>query len=457
MFTPNKNPAAISGADVITHENISLDFGFLPTVELNTTSAAPDQASLKIAEHQLATKIYIINKVNELSEDLVNKIALYLSPENTKTTLQKQALEVFLKEYNTQTIAPEFYIANAKPNVLKQAVDQCLEEASTNWKQAETAITEAQTKLLILKPEYEQIKQAISTIQTLLEDPSAKIVSLQQKINQNLAEIKTLESGLEPALRRLDYTVQAAQAIDPSLIKHVFDPQKQSIEAIVLNKPTYVNNAELFVKASKVVNESDNQIHQLKGTLQEKLTAYQKIKATHEAFKSSLPDKLDEAQLQKAQTLGIELEKAIEEYKSAKAPVDKIEAAKNYLNYHDNWSQLTEKDIATAKLIEAKKQENNAISESIDNLISPPPKIEPYLEKLSDVSDKINQQEKIVLDNQILSKTHQATADYFQAETQKLAAMPMTEHEAHFDAPILPDMALQSPLADIAQPTEHPL
>ncbi len=413
MFGPNKN--AIAGADVIIDEKTSLDFSFLPTAELNTKSDIKPDTQVNTNP---AAEAELLQKIEDLSSTFIKKITLYLSPEASKATIHKQAIE------------------------------QCQDKNTAGWKQAETAVLQAQTTLLSLKSEYEAIKQAVVTIQTLLEDPSAKLVAHQQKINQNLAEIKALEPILEPALARIEYTVSAAKAIDPSLIKQAYDFNKLSIESIVLNKEKFVNNIELFIKASNVVQDT-------KSTLQEKLTTYQKIKADFEAIKNIPIKERSAEQLEKDNLLGIELEKAIDAYSAAKASAKTIEHAKDYLKHHDNWSQKTQHEIDTAKLIEGKKQENNDLRKAMDDLMitltDEPLKIEPQLAKLVETEQKIAEQEKVVLDNQILSKTHQAALDYFQAEVQKLTEIPAIEQQTHVElpAPIL------SPLAD--HPHQEPL
>ena len=117
----------------------------------------------------------------------------------------------------------------------------------------ETSIQEAQSKHAALKISSDATKQAISMAQEKQLDLSEEILSSQSKINQNLADIKALEPILESAFTMIYYTVLAAKAIDPNLIKQVFDPQTQSLEAIVLNQyqQNYVNSVEVFIFVSR--------------------------------------------------------------------------------------------------------------------------------------------------------------------------------------------------------------
>jgi hypothetical protein len=423
MLPPKITPSPITASDVLMDHVSNIDFSSLPQVQLkpevkqefkqDTHNAHP------LAEEQL-------NKaVDLLSSKWVNVIASYLSPEANKAVIKKQAIEL------------------------------CLKNTLEHSKQAEAATKQAENKLNGLKTEFEQIKSAVTTIQTLLQDATPKILSEQKKINENLKEIKALEPKLEPAFTKIHYTVEAAKAIDPVLIKQVLNPNQQSIEYIVLNKEKFVNNTELFIKASKIVQEGGSQLAELKQTLQEKLSAYEKIKAVHETFKQGLPKNPDSDQLKKADILGGELRKAIQEHNEVKAQIKpleiKIEKSQEYLKYHDNWSKQTQDDVDTAKLIESKKQLNLESIKIIDELYKETSKIEPHLQKLALTENQVTEQEKEVLDKQLLSKTQQEALDYFKQEALKLGIPTSESGDTHSDDhPIVMSPELMpSPMAEM--------
>lgn len=411
----NKIPSpatVINSADVVIDDKASLNFPLLSQVQEIKEQIKQD------AHHKInpTAQAELLKAVNHLSSLTINKIALYFSPETTKTAIHKQAIEL------------------------------CLKNNANGYQQAESLIKQSENKLITLKTEFEQIKQAIATIEGLLKNPVTYLVSHQQKISQNMADIKALELTLEPTLTKLHFTVLAAQAIDPSLIKQVFDPKQQTPEYIVLNKDSYVDTIGLFVKASQIMQHNSNdskELAELNEVFSQKLAAYHKIKAIHEAFKQSHPN-IGWADQEESDRLGNALELAIKEHNDIKAQIkpiqEKIAQAEKYLKYYQNWSEQSQKEINAAKLIETKKHENIELSKQMQSNVNLDTQIEHHLEKLAHTEDQIKTQQKIVLDNQILLNAHQEITEYLQSETAQKLLTPAT-HEAEIITDAAPVMA----------------
>ena len=394
----NKIPSSttvINSADVVIDDKASLNFPILSQVQKIKEQIEQQQDShLNINP---AAHAELLKTVNYLSSLTINKVALYFSPENTKAAIHKQAIEL------------------------------CLKNNTNGWQQAESAIKQAEVKLLNLKSQFEQIKQAVTTIEGLLKSPAMNMVAHHQKISQNLAEIKALELILQPTLTKLHFTVLAAEAIDPTLIKQVFDVKQQSPEYIALHKSGYVDTVKLFIKASDIVQSGTPQLSKLNEILNQKAAAFHKMKAEFEALKTTLPEYPNAEQLNKATDLCDKLQLAILEHDQLKAEVKSLETqktqAEKYLKYYQNWSEQAQEEIDAAKLIETKKQENIELGKQMESGISLNTQMQPHLQKLVHTEDQIKEQQKVVLDNQILLKAHQETTEYLQSEAvQKLLA-----------------------------------
>ena len=383
-------PVILTPNDILAPHQDQLNFLEVP-IKDKANSNNQGYKNTPLAQAELATAL------GQLSSAWVNKLFLYFSPAATKATLHKQAFSI------------------------------CLKNAEDKAEQAQTSIQEAQSKHAALKISSDATKQAISMAQEKQLDLSEEILSSQSKINQNLADIKALEPILESAFTMIYYTVLAAKAMDPNLIKQVFDPQTQSLEAIVLNQyqQNYVNSVEVFIKASEIINAGTPQnLAPLKQELQEKLTLHKKLTAERSAFINNLPDEPSTAQLTKKALLCENLTKLTTEYKNIdseiKAIEHKMEQANTYVKYHQYWSKLTQKDIDTAELIVAKKEANIAEKNHIDQLLSLQPKISPLSEQLSQIEALINLEQKKIVDNQLLKNSQQELVDFFKQESFKL-------------------------------------
>lgn len=419
--TNNKilSSTVISSADVVIDNKASLTFPILNHVQ--EIKEQIEQQKDTLLHINPVAHAELLKTVNYLSSLTINKVALYFSPENTKAAIHKQAVEL------------------------------CLKNNANGWHQAEAAVKQAENKLINLKTQYEQIKQSVTTIESLLKNPAANMVSHHQKIKENLAEIKALELILQPALTKLHFTVLAANAIDPTVIKQVFDSKQQSPEYIVLNKDNYVNTVKLFIKASEIVQNGLPQLGKLNETLNQKAAAFHKMKAEFKAFTDTLPTYPNEEQLGKTTEMCDKLQLAIKEHDQLKAHMKSLEEqkvqAEKYLKYYQNWSEVAQEEIDAAKLIEIKKQENIDLGKQMELDIELNTQIEPHVQKLAHTETLMKEQQKIVLDNQILLKNHQEATDYLQSETAQklLASAAISETDVISSVPDVMPVAMPAP------------
>lgn len=423
--TNNKIPSpttVINSADVVIDDKASLTFPILSQVQ-ELKDQIEQQQNIPVKMNP-AAHAELLKTVNYLSSLTINKVALYFSPESTKAAIHKQAIET------------------------------CLKNNANGWQQAEAAVKQAENKLINLKTQFEEIKQAVTSIEGLLKGPATNMVAHHQKIKQNLADIKTLELVLQPTLTKIYFTVMAANAIDPTTIKQVFDVKQQGSEYAVLNKSNYVDMVKLFVKASEIVQSGSPQLIKLNEILSQKAAAFHKMKAEFEAFKTTLPTYPDEGQLKKATEMCDKLQLAIQEHDQLKAQVKSVEEqktqAEKYLKYYQNWSESTQEEIDAAKLIQTKKQENVELGKQMESDMSLKTQIEPHVQKLVFTETQMKEQQKVVLDNQILLKNHQEATEYLQSET----AQKLLELTGKFEAEVIAaaDVAAPPVVAHVVPP-----
>jgi hypothetical protein len=415
MLSPTYTSSILKKTDVVDPQETSLDFSSLVP---KFSPKAIAEADSTLTNHALA-KSELDKTIQELND--VNWFKKILNPN----------LYFFTKEIDL------------RKDVLHIQLKSTVEKSN----EAKLSLEQAQKKSLDLKAELEQIKEQLDTLYQIREEAPAKIILLQEKINQNLSDIKTIEPILGPAFGKIYYSMLAASAIDPDLIKQAFDPKQQSIEYLILNRDKHINHTELFIKASQLTQPSSTLNNILKQNLSEKLSKYESIKKIHDAFKTSLPAdlmKLTPEQINQAAKLGEELKKSINEYDALKKQMShQLEQAKEYIKYHDTWSKLTQEEIETAKLITNKKLENTEANKIIDDFMREiaSQKENLLIEKQLLIEVEINAQEKIILDNQLLLKTQQDFSNYFQAEAKKLEASPINSIETDNQSEIHVDVS----------------
>lgn len=364
---------------------------------------------------------------------------------NPNSVLAKEHLESTLKgmqevSWLGKISNPTLHFFTKETDIHKQAIKQCLDDSQKKGEEAQENIQQAQTSLQSLTKELEKTQTEWENLNQLRKDAAVNIPLLQKEINKNTADIKAAEPILGSAITKIYYSALSAQAIDPTLIKQPINLKQQPMEVLVLNKDKYINNTEIFLKASQIVQENSAYRNELKQSLSEKLTTYENIKMAHEAFKKTLPSdfsKFTPEQVNEAAQRGEALKKAIQEYEQLKKQLNtQLEQAKEYLKYHDIWSKQTQEEIDTAKLIESKKQENLKLSQTIDQIMdqTSDQKLGLLTDKLQALETEIQAQEKITSDNQALLKTQQDFATYFQEEAQRLDAPAKSDMQVELSA-----------------------